>query len=157
MKRSASIGSTICVRGVGRRSLDSTGNRAVIDKIAAARADNAGGIAALADLLKTAPGHFAAIIEGPDFCCAFTDHCRTTPVFYAGAAVSNDAHALRNHCGLDIPDPAAVGDVVDAVGFGLEEEHDGGGEVGIVGGGSMLVGYDVQFGAVFRQRQPFPH
>lgn len=45
--------------------------------------------------LEEIKAHFAVIIRGSNFCLACTDLCRSTPVFFSGAAVSNDANALR--------------------------------------------------------------
>ncbi|MCH7931275.1 MAG: asparagine synthase [Proteobacteria bacterium] len=55
--------------------------------------------------LRAADGHFAAIIEGPDFLLACVDHCRSIPVFFAeaqgnGPVVSNDARMVKKAADL---------------------------------------------------------
>lgn len=50
--------------------------------------------------LKSAPGHFACIVEGDGFVAACVDNCRTTPVYYSDGVVSNTAEAVRAASGL---------------------------------------------------------
>lgn len=45
--------------------------------------------------LHNADGHFAAIVEGPDYLLACVDHCRTIPVFFADRA-KDDAPLVSN-------------------------------------------------------------
>ena len=68
----------------------------------------------LAMAIRDVPGHFAAIIKGTAFCCAIVDHCRSSPIFYTDATVSNDAHLIRIKEGLDTPNQDAVTDAAMA-------------------------------------------
>lgn len=85
------------VRGL---KVHSRGDRNAADAIArtlskTARPTVGGAVKAVHD----ANGHFATIIEGPEFLLACVDHCRSIPVFHASVdgkpLVSNDAHRLR--------------------------------------------------------------
>lgn len=66
--------------------------------------------AALVQALGRIKTHFAVIILGPDFCLACTDLCRSSPLFFSGATVSNDANALRLERKICKPDPRGVRD-----------------------------------------------
>ena len=68
----------------------------------------------LAQAVRDVPGYFAAIIKGPDFCCAIVDHCRSSPIFYSDDAVSNDAHLLRARRHLNTPNADGVTDAAMA-------------------------------------------
>ena len=57
-----------------------------------------------------AEGHFAIIINGTSACCAITDHCRSSPIFFAENMVSNDAHLLRTKARLDTAEPSGIRD-----------------------------------------------
>jgi asparagine synthase (glutamine-hydrolysing) len=64
--------------------------------------------------LHSADGHFAAIVEGPDFLLACVDHCRTIPVFFAEQAngeaplVSNSARQIKATAGLEQVDEVSA-------------------------------------------------
>ncbi|MCH7929724.1 MAG: hypothetical protein IIA01_04385, partial [Proteobacteria bacterium] len=63
--------------------------------------------------LRAADGHFAAIIEAPDFLLACVDHCRSIPLFFAeapgeGPLVSNDARTVKEHAALDRVDAVSA-------------------------------------------------
>lgn len=68
----------------------------------------------LAHAVRDIAGHFAVIAQSLTTCCAIVDHCRSSPVFYAGDTVSNDAHLLRRDKRLDTPDPIGVSDAAMA-------------------------------------------
>lgn len=94
---------------LGALSVHGYGDRKEIDAIAGALSKSARpGIAAAERAVHAAHGHFAAIVEGPDFLLACVDHCRSIPVFFAsgegGPVVSNDAHLLKAEAGLENPD-----------------------------------------------------
>ena len=55
-------------------------------------------------------GHFAVIASSPLACCAITDHCRSSPIFFTDTMVSNDAHVLRMKAKIDVPDPQGIRD-----------------------------------------------
>lgn len=58
-------------------------------------------------VLGDAAGHFAAIVEGPDFLLACVDHCRSIPIFFAHQTageppvVSNSARLVQATAGLE--------------------------------------------------------
>ena len=58
--------------------------------------------------------HFAVIIQGPDFCLACTDLCRSSPIFFSGDTVSNDAHALKLDKHMSKLNPSGVRDAAMA-------------------------------------------
>lgn len=66
----------------------------------------------LGALLRDQTSHFAAIVERPEAILAFVDHCRTIPIFYAGAngtaTVSNSAHAVKSALSLRTADQTAA-------------------------------------------------
>ncbi|MEC9369128.1 MAG: asparagine synthase C-terminal domain-containing protein, partial [Pseudomonadota bacterium] len=66
------------------------------------------GIDAAAQAARAARGHFAAIVEAPGFIAACVDHCRSIPVFFTANGVSNDAHLLKQHGGLERVDDVSV-------------------------------------------------
>ena len=55
-------------------------------------------------------GHFAIIASSPSACCAITDHCRSSPIFFTDTMVSNDAHVLRTKAKINVPDPQGIRD-----------------------------------------------
>ena len=60
--------------------------------------------------LRRANGHFATIIESPDFLLAGVDHCRSMPVFFArqGPVVSNDARLVKTAAGIEHVDQVSA-------------------------------------------------
>ena len=64
--------------------------------------------------LHDADGHFAAIVEGPDFLLACVDHCRSIPVFFAKPAgggplmVSNSARLIKTTAALERVDEVST-------------------------------------------------
>ena len=93
-------------RALGRLTVHERGDAAAVAGIAQSvlTAERPGLDHAVA-ALRAADGHFAAIIEGPDFLLACVDHCRSIPVFFAARAgapvVSNDARTVKTNAGLD--------------------------------------------------------
>lgn len=68
----------------------------------------------LARAVAGVAGHFAVIARSPTVCCAIVDHCRSSPIFYSDATVSNDAHLLRRAKQLDSPDSTGARDAAMA-------------------------------------------
>lgn len=96
-------------RKVDALTVHGRGDRKATDAIAGALSKAVRpGIDAAARAVHDAHGHFAAIIEGPDFLLACVDHCRSIPVFFAPRGgepvVSNDAHLLKADTGIEQAD-----------------------------------------------------
>lgn len=68
----------------------------------------------LARAAGSVAGHFAVIAAGPTASIAIVDHCRSSPIFFSGDAVSNDAQLLRRERQLAAPDPLGVSDAAMA-------------------------------------------
>lgn len=69
-------------------------------------------IDAAASALSRQPGHFALVVEGPDWVLAATDRLRSYPLFYTGEGdllrVGQNPRALAREAGLQAPDGEAV-------------------------------------------------
>ena len=99
----------------GPLTVHSRGDSAAVDGVVRSllAAPNPG-IDHAATALNDADGHFAAIVDGPDFRLACVDHCRTIPVFFAEPAhgeaplVSNSARRVKAEASLDRVDPVSA-------------------------------------------------
>ncbi len=95
-------------RTQGQLTIHGRGNSKAVDGIAQTLATTPRpGINDAIAALRSADGHFAAIVDGPDYLLACVDHCRTIPVFFAEPAkgkaplVSNNARQVKAKAGLD--------------------------------------------------------
>jgi asparagine synthase (glutamine-hydrolysing) len=102
-------------RTLGALTVHDRGDGGAVDSIAQslvtmANPDINNAIAAL----HNADGHFAAIVEGPDYLLACVDHCRTIPVFFADRTngdaplVSNSARLVKAAAGLEHVDEVSA-------------------------------------------------
>ncbi len=99
----------------GPLTVHGRGDGAAVDSIAESllAAANPGVDHAVA-ALSAADGHFAAIVEAPDYLLACVDHCRSIPIFFAQQAagelpvVSNSARLVKATAGLDRVDEVSA-------------------------------------------------
>jgi asparagine synthase (glutamine-hydrolysing) len=95
-----------------------SGQRAPVDRVLALLADRGPDAARLASLLAVERGHFAVIVQGPDWIVAAVDKIRSAPVFVARqehvTMVSPSARHLREAAQLRDADPAGVVEMVMA-------------------------------------------
>ncbi|MDE0780017.1 MAG: asparagine synthase C-terminal domain-containing protein [Alphaproteobacteria bacterium] len=102
------------LRTVGDLQILATGDLQAAEALVTSLQSTAPTAERLAKAVRGVPGHFAAIIKAPTFCCAIVDHCRSSPIFYSDDAVSNDAHLLRTSKGLNTPNQDGVTDAAMA-------------------------------------------